>query len=48
MEYHTLITILLISVITFISYGFVLWILRFELEDYDFLSGLNIFNRYFK
>ena len=48
MEYHTLITLLLISVFTFISYGFVLWILRFELEDYDFLSGLNIFNRYFK
>jgi len=48
MPYHTVITLFLSTFFSFTIYGLVLWLLRFELEDYDFLSGLNIFNKYIK
>ena len=44
MHYHAVITLFFVLLSSIIIYGFVLFLLRFESEDYDFLSGLNIFN----
>ena len=48
MDYHTLITLFSVLLITVIIYGLSLWFLKFEPEDKDFLSGLNILGRSLK
>ena len=48
MNYHTVITLLLALPFSIIIYGLVLWLLRLEPEDYDFLYGLNILSRNIK
>ena len=48
MNYHTVITLLLALLFSIIIYGLVLWLLRLEPEDYDFLYGLNILSRNIK
>ena len=42
MDYHTLVTLSAVSLISFLVYGIVLWVMRFESEDWDFLTGLGI------
>jgi len=42
MDYHTLVTLSAVSLISFLVYGIVLWVMRFEPEDWDFLTGLGI------
>lgn len=42
MDYHTLVTLSAVSLISFLVYGIVLWVMRFEPEDRDFLTGLGI------
>ena len=48
MEYHTVITLLLALPFSIIIYGLILWLLKLEPEDYDFLYGLNILGRNIK
>ena len=42
MDYHTLVTLSAVSLISFLVYGIVLWVMRLESEDWDFLTGLGI------
>ncbi len=48
MDFHTLITLIAVTMISFIVFGTGLWILRFEPEDKDFLVGLGILKKSFK
>ena len=48
MNYHTLVTLLLVFLMVIIIYGLSLWLLKFEPEDKDFLSGLNILGKSLK
>ena len=48
MDYHTLVTLLVIFLMVIIIYGLSLWLLKFEPEDKDFLSGLNILGKSLK
>ena len=42
MPLHTLITLILATLISLSVFTFILWLLKFEPEDRDFLKGLNI------
>lgn len=48
MEYHTLLTLSAVCFISVITFGAMLWILKFEPEDKDFLAGLGILKNAFK
>ena len=41
-------TLLLVFLMVIIIYGLSLWLLKFEPEDKDFLSGLNILGKSLK
>ena len=41
MVYHTIVTLSIVFLCSILVYGFVLWLLKLEPEDIDFLSGLN-------
>ena len=42
MDFHTLVTLLFVSIVSIMIFGFGLWIMKFEPEDKDFLAGLGI------
>jgi O-antigen/teichoic acid export membrane protein len=42
MPFHTLITLILAGIFSVGVYGFILWILKLEEEDLDFLKGLKV------
>ena len=42
MIYHTLITLGIASMSSFVIFGSIIWLLRIEDDDKDFLSGLGI------
>jgi len=42
MPFHTLITLILAGIFSVGVYGFILWILKVEEEDLDFLKGLKV------
>ena len=48
MPYHTLVTLSMVFLCSILVYGFVLWLLKLEPEDKDFLSGLNILSNSLK
>ena len=48
MGYHTLLTLSAVCFISVITFGAMLWILKFEPEDKDFLAGLEILKNAFK
>ena len=42
MPFHTLITLLSAGIFSVGSYGLIMWILKIEDEDLDFLKGLSV------
>ena len=48
MDFHTLVTLLFVSIVSIMIFGFGLWIMKFEPEDKDFLAGLGILRKSLK
>jgi len=48
MDFHTLVTLLFVSIVSILIFGFGLWIMKFEPEDKDFLAGLGILRKSLK
>ena len=48
MEYHTLVTLSVVGLVSVFSFSAMLWILKFEPEDRDFLAGLGVLKNAFK
>jgi O-antigen/teichoic acid export membrane protein len=48
MNFHTLVTLLFVSMVSILIFGIGLWIMKFEPEDKDFLAGLDILKKSLK
>ena len=48
MNFHTLVTLLFVSMVSILIFGIGLWIMKFEPEDKDFLAGLGILKKSLK
>ncbi|HDY75366.1 MAG TPA: hypothetical protein ENH49_02455 [Candidatus Marinimicrobia bacterium] len=48
MDYHTLVTLSVVSLLSCLVYGIGLWVMKFEPEDKDFLAGLGVLKKSFK
>ena len=48
MNFHTLATLLFVSMVSILIFGIGLWIMKFEPEDKDFLAGLDILKKSLK
>jgi hypothetical protein len=48
MDYHTLVTLSVVSLLSCLVYGVGLWVMKFEPEDKDFFAGLGVLKKSFK
>ena len=48
MGYHTLVTLSVVGLVSVFSFSVMLWIMKFEPEDRDFLAGLGVLKNAFK